>query len=298
MLRAFGERSHDRGHARRAQGKGRARERRGQTGLHRQHAHVRIDRRGVDDARRGPPRLAAIFQRAVARRRRVARARSRAPVSLAAPRSFRSPGGRAPARVAARPSVNIVGPTYGCFNSYSDLAEVKRIVAGIGADLNLVYPFEANSYDTPRLPDAKRDDRHVSRVRRLARARSGACRRSTHRSGSKRRRRSFVDSGWRSGSKMQPKPSSSTRNARRSRRGTTSGVRRTAISSRTVRSRSSRRRVTRTASNATSAASSGSRSRIAPIAPGRRARRAKPCATRSRTRVRARWSSSARSTNA
>ncbi len=55
---------------------------------------------------------------------------------------------------AARPSVNIIGPTYGCFNSYSDLAEIKRIVAGIGVELNAVYPFEANSYDTARLPDA------------------------------------------------------------------------------------------------------------------------------------------------
>ena len=54
----------------------------------------------------------------------------------------------------ARPSVNIVGPTYGCFNSYSDLAEMKRLLAGIGADVNVVYPFEANSYDTPRLADA------------------------------------------------------------------------------------------------------------------------------------------------
>ena len=54
----------------------------------------------------------------------------------------------------ARPSVNIVGPTYGCFNSYSDLAEMKRMLAGIGAAVNVVYPFEANSYDTPRLADA------------------------------------------------------------------------------------------------------------------------------------------------
>jgi len=53
-----------------------------------------------------------------------------------------------------RPSVNIVGPTYGCFNSYSDLAEMKRLIAGIGADVNLVYPFEASSYDTARLSDA------------------------------------------------------------------------------------------------------------------------------------------------
>jgi len=56
--------------------------------------------------------------------------------------------------VLTRPSVNIIGPTYGCFNSYSDLAEIKRIVAGIGAEINAVFPFEANSYDTPRLPDA------------------------------------------------------------------------------------------------------------------------------------------------
>jgi chlorophyllide a reductase subunit Z len=62
-----------------------------------------------------------------------------------------------PANVAppvTRPSVNIIGPTYGCFNSYSDLAEIKRIVAGIGVELNVVYPFEANSYDTVRLSDA------------------------------------------------------------------------------------------------------------------------------------------------
>jgi chlorophyllide a reductase subunit Z len=55
----------------------------------------------------------------------------------------------------ARPSVNIIGPTYGCFNSYSDLAEMKRLLAGIGADINLIYPFEASSFDTPRLTDAR-----------------------------------------------------------------------------------------------------------------------------------------------
>jgi chlorophyllide a reductase subunit Z len=53
-----------------------------------------------------------------------------------------------------RPSVNIIGPTYGNFNSYSDLAEIKRLIAGIGADVNVVYPFEASAADTVRLADA------------------------------------------------------------------------------------------------------------------------------------------------
>jgi chlorophyllide a reductase subunit Z len=53
-----------------------------------------------------------------------------------------------------RPRVNVIGPTYGNFNSYSDLAEIKRLIAGIGAEVNLVYPFESASYDTPHLADA------------------------------------------------------------------------------------------------------------------------------------------------
>ncbi len=60
-----------------------------------------------------------------------------------------------PARAPARPAVNLIGPTYGNFNSYSDLAEMKRMIAGIGADLNVVFPFEASSFDTARLADAQ-----------------------------------------------------------------------------------------------------------------------------------------------
>ena len=67
---------------------------------------------------------------------------------------FVAPADAPARRPSARPSVNIIGPTYGNFNSYSDLAEIKRLIAGIGADVNVVYPFEANSYDTLRLADA------------------------------------------------------------------------------------------------------------------------------------------------
>jgi chlorophyllide a reductase subunit Z len=59
-----------------------------------------------------------------------------------------------PKIASAVPSVNIIGPTYGCFNSYSDLAEMKRLIEGIGARVNLVYPFEAASYETVDLADA------------------------------------------------------------------------------------------------------------------------------------------------
>jgi 3,8-divinyl chlorophyllide a/chlorophyllide a reductase subunit Z len=52
-------------------------------------------------------------------------------------------------------SVNIIGPTYGCYNAPSDLEELKRLVAGAGATINLIYPYEANLSDTPRLAAAQ-----------------------------------------------------------------------------------------------------------------------------------------------
>jgi chlorophyllide a reductase subunit Z len=67
---------------------------------------------------------------------------------------FAAPAGTPPRVKPARPSVNIIGPTYGCFNSYSDLAEMKRLLAGIGAAINLIYPFEARSFETAHLADA------------------------------------------------------------------------------------------------------------------------------------------------
>src|SRR6185369_3553636 len=51
--------------------------------------------------------------------------------------------------------VNIIGPTYGCFNSPSDLEEIKRLIIGAGGQINLVYPFEAQLADTPKLAAAQ-----------------------------------------------------------------------------------------------------------------------------------------------
>ncbi|MCB0076333.1 MAG: chlorophyllide a reductase subunit Z [Anaerolineales bacterium] len=42
-----------------------------------------------------------------------------------------------------RGRVNIIGPTYGCFNSAADLHEVKRLIEGAGGRLNRVFPMES-----------------------------------------------------------------------------------------------------------------------------------------------------------
>ena len=55
----------------------------------------------------------------------------------------------------AKPIVNIIGPSYGYFNTWSDLAEMRRLIEGIGAEVNLTFPIGCHLMDVPRLADAE-----------------------------------------------------------------------------------------------------------------------------------------------
>ena len=52
------------------------------------------------------------------------------------------------------PTANIIGPAYGMFNQNSDLAEIKRLLDGLGIKTNLVFPLGTDLKEIYKLSEA------------------------------------------------------------------------------------------------------------------------------------------------